>query len=679
MARAIGYARGMLPSSRTLLVCAVAFSGTAFAFDPRSLSPEIDPCSDFYGHVNARWIAATPLPADRGRIGSFDELRQLNAQRLEAALADAAGAPERQATPGLRLVAADYAAGLDEAAIERAGLRALAPWFTRIDGLKTAAELPALLAALARVQVGAPLAASVGPDAKDKRRYVLGLRAAGLGLPDRGDYTADDANSRRIIAAYRSYLQRLLEGSGAAAGDETIDAILAFEKTLAAAMQSRAALRDPNAVYNVFTAETLAATAPGFDWAAFIAAYTGKPAAGQRFVLTEPGFATALAQQAGTLPLPTWRAYLRVRLLDATAQRLPKALAQAHFDYHSAAVRGLRQAPGRAELVLQDIGASAIGEGLGELYVARHFSPRAQARALLMVADVKAAMRYRIQGLAWMGAATKQRALAKLDALVPKIGAPAQWRRYEGLVLQRDDFAGNRLRTAEWQTAERLAELAGPVDRSRWNTSPHIVNAFAGGLNDIIFPAGILQPPFFDDNADDAVNYGGIGSVIGHEITHHFDDRGRQFDADGNLADWWAAEDATAYRARADRVAGLYSGYEPTPGQRIVGRQTLGENISDFSGVQIGFDALQIALQREGGEPKKIDGFTPQQRYFLSYATIWRSKLRTEALVNQLRTGTHSPGPYRVLGPLSNMPAFAATFQCKSGAPMAAGDPITVW
>jgi putative endopeptidase len=661
-----------------LAACALALCGAAQAFDPRSLSPEIDPCSDFYGHVNARWMAATVLPADRGRIGSFDELRVLSAQRLERALAEAAAAPERPATPGVRLVAADYAAGLDTAAIESRGLGALAPWLERIAGLKSAAELPALLGALARVQVGAPLAASVGPDSKDKRRNLLALRAAGLGLPDRGDYTADDANTRRVLAAYRVYLRRLLDASGGGADDDTVDAILGFETRLAASMQSRAALRDPNAVYNVFTAATLATAAPGFDWAAFITAYSGRTADGLRFVLSEPAFASALAQQAASLAPATWRAYLRVRLLDALAPRLPKTFAQAHFDYHSAAVRGLRQPPPRAEEVLLDIGASAIGEGLGELYVARHFPPRAQARALLMVADVKAAMHTRIQGLAWMSAATKQRAVAKLDAMVAKIGAPAQWRRYAGLVLQRDDFAGNRLRAAEWQTAERLAELDTPVDRSRWNTSPHIVNAFAGGQNDIIFPAAILQPPFFDDTADDALNYGGIGAVIGHEITHHFDDRGRQFDADGNLADWWAPEDAAAYRSRADRVAALYSGYEPTPGQRIVGRQTLGENISDFSGVQLAFDALQIALKRSTSA-EKIDGFTPQQRFFISYATIWRSKLRTEALVNQLRTGAHSPGPYRVLGPLSNMAAFAATFQCTAGSSMAAPDPITVW
>lgn len=658
---------------------ALLAAGAAAAFDPRSLSPQIDPCSDFYGHVNARWEAATPLPADRGRIGSFDELRRLNAERLAALMVEAAADPARQPTPGRRLVATDYAAGMDAAAIDRAGLRALQPWLQRIGALRDAAELPALLAALARLQIG-PIAASVGPDAKDKRRHQLALRAAGLGLPDRGDYLNSDTHTQRLNTAYRGYLQQLFTLAGAPADAATVEAVVAFEKQLAEAMQPRAALRDPNAVYNLHTAASLAAVAPGFDWAGFVAAYTGRPAQGLQFVVSEPGVATALARLAGTAPLATWGAYLRARLLDALAPRLPPAFADASFAYHGTAVRGLRQPPPRAEQVLQDIGAGPVAEGLGELYVARHFSPRAQARALQMVADVKAAMRARIQALAWMGPVTRQRAIAKLDALVPKIGVPPQWRRYEGLELRRDDFAGNRLRVLEWQSAERLAELEQPVDRSRWNTSPHIVNAFAGGLNDIIFPAGILQPPFFDDNADDAVNYGGIGSVIGHEITHHFDDRGRQFDADGNLSDWWAPEDAAAYRARADRVARLYSGYEPAPGQRIAGRQTLGENISDFSGVQIAYDALQIALQRGGAQAgAAIDGFTPQQRYFLSYATIWRSKLRSEALVNQLRTGNHSPGPYRVLGPLSNMPAFAAAFQCKPGAPMAAGDPITVW
>jgi predicted metalloendopeptidase len=324
------------------------------------------------------------------------------------------------------------------------------------------------------------------------------------------------------------------------------------------------------------------------------------------------------------------------------------------------------------------IAASPVAEALGELYVARTFSPQAQQRALQLVADIRAAMRARIERLDWMSAATKERALAKLDAIVPKIGAPAQWRRWEGLEFRRDDFAGNALRAAEWQTRERLAELDKPVDRRRWNTSAHVVNAFAGALNDIVFPAGILQPPFFDAGADDATNYGAIGAVIGHEITHHFDDRGRQFDADGNLADWWSAADAAAYRERADRVAALYAGYEPAPGLRIDGRLTLGENISDLSGVQIAWDGLQIALARDP-DATPAGTAAAARRFFVANATLWRSKQRAEAVVTQLRTDSHAPARWRVLGPLSNMPAFARSFGCKAGAPMAAIDPITLW
>jgi predicted metalloendopeptidase len=291
-------------------------------------------------------------------------------------------------------------------------------------------------------------------------------------------------------------------------------------------------------------------------------------------------------------------------------------------------------------------------------------------------------MRQRISNSPWMSAATQARARAKLDAMVAKIGRPAQWRDYAGLRLLADDHAGNLLRTSEWDTQQRLADLARPVDRQRWNTSPHIVNAFAAGGNQIVFPAGILQPPFFDAQADDASNYGAIGSVIGHEITHHFDDRGRQFDDLGNLRDWWTAEDAAAYKARAQRVVQLYGGYEPLPGVRINGAQMLGENISDFGGIHIGYDGLQIALQRArdaGQATPLINGQTPEQRYFLANALIWRGKMRAEALLNQLRTGQHSPGNYRILGPISHMPAFATAFGCQAGDAMVAVDPILIW
>ena len=667
-----------------LLLAAPLFAGAQTA--------EVSACTDFDAYANGRWVAATELPPDRARIGSFDALRVANDRVLETGLAELAANPARQSTPGLKLLAAHYRAGMDAAAIEKRGLSALQPWLARIDTVERAA-LPALIGEMARLQISAPLQVYVGPDAKDATRHALQLNQAGLGLPDRDDYFGTDDNSRKLQAAYRVYAERLLKAAGAPADAATLDALMAFEKDLAQASMTRVQRRDPNAIYNPMTPASLTQQAPGFDWTAWLRAYAGmnaSTATAQTLIVGQPGFATGVAALAEKAPLDTWRTYLRVRALEAVAEFGPQAVAQAHFDYQQGAIRGLKAAPPRVEQVILMIGGrtggSPLGETLGEVFVAKAFSPLAQQRALAMVADIKTAMQRRIDNLPWMSAPTKALAQAKLAAMAVKIGGPEKWKTYDGLTLAPDDFAGNLLKINAWHSAQRLAELNKPVDRARWNTSPHIVNAFAAGGNQIVFPAGILQPPFFDEKADDASNYGGIGMVIGHEITHHFDDRGRQFDAVGNLRDWWQAADAAAYKARADQVAALYSSYEPVPGVRINGRQTLGENISDLAGVQIAYDGLQIALERQRGAEKQagrtvplVDGRTPEQRFFLSHATIWRGKYRTEAMVDQLRTGQHSPGRWRILGPLSNIPAFAQAFSCKPGDAMVAGEPIVVW
>ncbi len=651
---------------------------------PLGSAAEPQACTDFDAYVNGRWAAATELPADRARIGSFDTLRIANDRLLEQALAELAANPAQQASPGLSLLAAYYRSGMDHAAIERRGLAAVAPWLARIATV-TRENLPVLLGDLARLQLAVPLAMRVSPDAKDVRRYMLHASQAGLGLPDRDDYFKSDEVSRRLQAAYRTHASKLLQAADAAADDATLDALMVFETELARASMTRVQRRDPNAAYNPFSVAGLQALAPGMDWPAWLAAYSGRPE-GLPLILGQPALAQAVAALARKAPLDTWRSYLRVRLLDATAEYLPRSLAQSHFDYHSATVRGLKAPPPRVEQVIVQIGGryggAPLAETLGELFVAKAFSPTAQARAQQMVDDIKAAMHERIAALPWMSEPTQVLAQAKLAAMATKIGAPERWRSYDGLVLQPDDHAGNLLRVAAWSTAQSLSDLARPVDRARWNTSPHIVNAFAAGGNQIVFPAGILQPPFFDAGADDASNYGAIGMVIGHEITHHFDDRGRQFDSVGKLRDWWTPADAAAYKARAERVAALYSGYEPAPGVRINGHQMLGENISDLGGIQIAYAGLQRALQRQrqdGKAPPLVDGQTPEQRFFMANAVIWRGKQRIEALLDQLRTGSHSPGRWRVLGPLSNMGAFAQAFGCKPGDAMVAADPITVW
>jgi len=665
-----------------LAAAVLALSFPAQALDVKSFARDLDPCTDFYDYVNGPWVAQTELPASRSRIGSFDQLRMANDAILEQALRELVAQPALQTTPGLKQAAAYFASGMDQAAIEAAGLKALQPLLDRIDALSTPEQLPVLLAALNRVQVAAPLGMGVRPDAKDTRRYVLALSQSGLGLPDRDNYFKNDEVTNRIQAAYRLYARRLLDAAGAKPTDAGINDLLAFEARLAEAHKPRAELRDPNASYNPFTPTELAAIAPGFDWQAYLLALTGRPQGVERLIVAQPEFAKRLALLAGSTPIATWRTYLKLRLLDGSANRLPKAFADAHFAYRDAAISGLQEPPARAESVIMAIGGRTgrepLGLALGEVFVGKAFSPEAQVRALQLLADVKGAMRARIENLSWMSAATKLKAIDKLEKMAPKIGAPAQWPSYEGLSLRADDYAGNALRAYAWDTARQMRDLDRPVDRSRWSMSPYIVNASAGGLNEITFPAGILQPPFFDPKADDASNYGGIGMVIGHEITHHFDDSGRNFDSIGTLTDWWTAEDAAAYKQRADRVVALYGSYQPAPGHHINGRLTLGENISDMSGLPIAFEALQTALKRSG-KTQKIDGYTPEQRFFLSNALVWRGKSRPEALINQLRTDPHSPGKFRVQGPMSNSPYFAQAFSCKAGQSMVAADPITVW
>ncbi|HQR20885.1 MAG TPA: M13 family metallopeptidase [Burkholderiaceae bacterium] len=668
---------------RALLIMALATPvvGAAQVLDLSGLGAVAAACTDFDDYVNGAWKQATPIPADRARIGSFDTLRDESRLTVIRALAGAARDPALLDTPGKRLAEAFYASGMDVAAVERRGLASVRPLLSRIDRLDDRAQLPALLGALARYGIDAPLRAGVAPDAKDRRRYIVGVDQGGLGLPDREDYFHEDTRTLDLRRAYEAYRLRLARLVGAADPAAAAASSFDLQKEFAAASQTRVERRDPNTVYQLNTLQTLTQRAPGFDWAAFFKAF-GRADPGD-INLVSPKFVTVFAKAAAEAPLAAWRAYLRERVLDELAPTLPTAFVEARFDYRGMAIRGVERDVPRADQVINLItgqfGSEPLAEGLGQLYVAHAFSPEAKARAVQMVGDIKAAMRERIERLDWMSPGTRRNALAKLDAMALKIGYPDRWKSYDGLVIERDDFSGNWLRARAWAFDDRLADLDKPVDRGRWGMSPHLVNAYAGGLNDIVFPAAILQPPFFYVEGDPAANYGAIGSVIGHEITHHFDDRGRQFDRFGNLADWWSPEDAAHYVARATRLARQYSGYTPAPGQSIDGQQTLGENISDLGGVKIAYDGLQIALARQPVGP--IDGLSQDQRFFISYATIWRAQYRTQALLDQLRTGQHSPSRYRVLGPLANFPAFAKAFGCPVDAPMMRPpvEQITIW
>jgi putative endopeptidase len=673
------FTRHRLAAAATLLGLAAA----SHALELSGLSKDIAPCDDFFAFVNGKWEAATELPPSRGRIGGFEDLRLSNTALLDKALKDLAEKPELQTSPGLKLVAAYFSSGMDEAAIEARGLSSVMPLLNRIDGLQRREDLPTLLALLNRSGINAPLGWSVQPDRKDTRRNVLTLSQAGLGLPDIEDYVRDDERSKSLRAAYKTFSKTLLGAAGRPVSDEEFRDLAAFETLLAEGSRPRALLRDPNANYNPMSPAELAAAAPGFDWTGYFAVLTADAKMPTRVIVGQPDFVARVAQLAANTPLAVWRQYLALRVLDTLSPRLPKAFATASFEYRGKAITGLQAPPPRSEDVILQIGgrtgSEPLGLALGELFVARAFSPEAQKRSVQLVEDIRASMKARIEKLDWMTPPTKARALEKLANMQAKIGAPDKWPQYEGLQLSSNDFAGNWLKVALWHSGQLARDLDAPVERGRWRMAPYIVNAQAGGLNEITFPAGILQPPFFDPKADDATNYGAIGMVIGHEITHHFDDSGRSFDASGSLTDWWTPADAAGYKERADKVAQRYGAISPLPGYNINGRLTLGENISDMSGLPIAYEGLQRALKRTGGADRKIDGYTPAQRFFISNALIWRTKVRPEFLINQIRTDSHSPARYRVLVPMSNSAYFAQAFSCKRGSPMVASDPITVW
>jgi putative endopeptidase len=661
----------------------------ASALDLAGRDESVPACEDFYKHINGAWETRTEIPASRARIGSFDVLRMNNDRLLETALTELIDKPEQQSTPGLKLVAQAYRAAMNTTAIQSNGLKSLAQLLKKIDALDSNTAIPALVGELSRYRVTAPFALWVSADTGDVRRHALYVFQSGIGLPDRDDYTKDDENSKRLLAAYRKHAANLLRLSDAPHDEKAIDALIAFEAQIAAAHMTPVQRRDPKATYNKFTVSALNSHAPGSEWISLFAALLDESktkTAAREIILAQPLLAKTFADLSKQASLDDWKRYLRVRLLDVYAQRLGNEFEQTHFEYRDKAIRGLQAPASRAERVVIDLGGATGGEplgpALGELYIRKAFSPRAQVRANEMIEDIRVAMGERIRALDWMSETTKKSALEKLTAMKTQIGAPQKPHDFSGLTLTNDSYAGNALAIAAWDMRVRAKRLDEPTDRDRWDTSAHIVNAFAGGQNRIVFPAGILQPPFFDENADDAVNYGGIGMVIGHEITHHFDDRGRQYDAIGQLKDWWTEADAKAYINRAKRVVNLYGAYEPLPGQFINGQQMLGENISDLGGINVAYRGLQIALQRKRSKGEKvslIDGLTPEQRFFASNAIVWRGKQRTEALINQLRTGQHSPGPFRVRGPMSNMPEFATAFSCKVGDPMVSLQPVTVW
>ena len=667
--------------SLPLAVALAAVAGASVVsagVSPQNFDPTVKPQDDFFRYVNGGWIKTTTIPPEFSRWGSFDELRDHTQTVLKEIVARAAAKGEK-GNALERQVGDFFASGMDEAAIELAGIEPLRPELARIAALRTSADLLPAIARLHRLGIGAGFMFDSGPDDKDSSRELAQLWQGGLGLPERDYYFRPDEKSQKLRTEYVAHVARMLEllGDTPAVAQTGAATVMRLETALAQAARNRVALRDPVANYHKLAVADFAAQAGALDWPGYFAA-VGAPKFAEVNV-GQPEFFQALAKQLAETPVADWQVYLRWQLVHRAAPYLSAAFVQENFRFYGVTLTGVKEMRPRWKRVL-DATDRSLGEALGQLYVAEQFPPEAKARVLKLVEDLRAAFRDRFQTLEWMDEPTRAKAQEKLAAFVVKMGYPDHWRDYSAVRIERGAFLANVLRAAEFDVQRSLKKIGQPVDKTEWHMSPQTVNAYYNpSANEIVFPAAILQPPFFDAKADDAVNYGGIGAVIGHEMTHGFDDQGRQYDAQGNLVDWWTPECAARFKARTAGIVQQYGEYTVLDGLHLTGELTQGENIADFGGVKLGYAALQKAL---AGQPRPlIDGFTPEQRFFLSYASIWRIVFRPETLRLQVNTDPHSPGEFRVRGPLSNFDEFFTAFAVPEGAPMRrpVAEQVKVW
>lgn len=634
--------------------------------DRRNFDEKTSACSDFFQYANGAWLAGNPIPPEYSQWSLDNEIQQRNEDVLLALLQAAAAKPE-PAGSNQQKIGDFFASAMDEAAIEKAGLTPLAADLAEIAALKSNAEIVPLLRKLhAR---GDQLLFDFGPEAdfKNATQVIAYATQGGLGLPDRDYYFRDDAKSKTLLKQYRDYIATILALSGDTQAAANAERVLALETRLAKDSLDALALRDPSNFYHIHSVAEADKKTPHFSWGDYFAAL-GRPDI-RSFSLAQPAFFQAVDTLLTELPLQQWQAYLRFHLADGAAPYLSKAFVDASFDFHSKTLRGAQVLKPRWKRAI-DATNDALGEAVGERYVAKVFPPAAKAGAEQLVENLKKALRIRIGRLDWMDATTKQAAYAKLDTLVSKIGYPDRWRDYSTLKIQRGSYYANAQAASAFEAKRRYAKISKPVDRNEWEMTPQTVNAYYNPLqNEIVFPAAQLLPPYFDAKMDDAVNYGGIGSVIGHEMLHGFDDQGSRFDAKGNLADWWSEKDRKQFEARTGKLVKQFDDYIAVDGLHIQGKLTLGENIADLGGLQVAWDALQIARAGEPGE--KIDGLDADQRFFLAFAQAWRTAQRPEALRLQVQSNEHAPAKWRVLGPVSNLPDFATAFSCKAGDAMA--------
>ncbi len=632
-----------------------------WGFDTGGRRTSVKPGDDFEAYANGGYVDALVIPADKSTYGAFDLLGDLSQRQVRAILEDSARTAGEQPTATSQKVGAFYRAFMDEARIEQLGTTPLRNDLDAIRAETTKTQAVALMASSGRGYQASIIRASVGVDDKNPDRYIFQMEQGGLGLPDRDYYL--EANFSEKLGLYRAYVRKMLELGGWEHPAESAAEIVDFETAIARVSWSRTEQRDPVKTYNPVTLASLEHSAPGFDWKTYFDAWGVSDAPG--YLVGEPSALAGEAKLFAQAPLSTIQAWQAFHLIHNAATLLPKAFVDARFDFYGKTLSGQPEIEVRWKRG-SDMVAGLMGEGVGEIYVARYFPPESKAKMTELIGNLKAAFRARIQNLDWMSPATKTEALKKLDAYRVMIGYPDRFKNYAPLVIKASDLYGDVARAKAFETTRKLQRIHQPVDKYEWAMSPQAVNAYNQPLfNEVVFPAAILQPPFFDPKADMAVNYGAIVGVIGHEMTHGFDDQGRHYDSTGRLRDWWTAEDAAKFEARAERLGKQYDTYEPVPGTHLQGKLTMGENIADQGGVSLALDAYHASLH--GRPAPVIDGLTGDQRVFLGWAQAFREKNREDFARQMAVVDPHSPGRFRINGVLRNIDGWYAAFDVKPG------------
>jgi putative endopeptidase len=649
----------------------------SWGFEMTNLDKTCKPCDDFYQFAMGGWMKANPIPPEYSTYGSFTRLADQNQQNLRQILEEAAKA---KSTPGTneQKIGDYYASCMDTAVIDADGTKPIDPELGRIADVKNIVGLQAKVERLQSLGVGALFRFTSRQDLKDSSLMIGGASQGGLGLPEREYYTRADEKSQQLRDAYVRHIATMLSLLGDAADKSAAEAavVMKIETALANVSTKNTDLRDPDKNYHIMTLAELKTLTPNFSWESYFRSVNHPEL--KQINIGQPEFFKGLDTQLTATPIDDWKIYLRWHLVNAAAPALSEKFVAEEFDFRGKTLTGAKEIQPRWKRCVQATDRT-LGEAVGQIYVQRFFPPTAKARALEMVNNLIAALHDDLQNLPWMGPQTRAQAIAKLQAFAVKIGYTDKWRDYSGLKIERSTYLANNFRGAEFEFARRLDKIGRPVDRTEWGMTPPTVNAYnSSSMNEIVFPAGIMQPPFYDPKADDAVNYGGMGAVIGHEITHGFDDQGSKFDAKGNLSDWWTAEDRKNFDERAGCVEKQFDGYEVEPGLHQNGKLVLGESIADLGGLAIAYAAYEKSLEGKP-RPKDIDGFTPEQRFFLGWAQVWGANQRPEAARLQTKTNPHPLSRFRGNGAPSNLAEFAKAFGCKKGDPMVREQVCKIW